>query len=341
VSTSGDDWDEMPRSRPFDDGEIDALLSGSVPSEDLASLSAFIIDVRSASEVVPTPSPALAAALAAGFSTEQGDLPATAASNVHGPARRVAGLPKWRKARMKVQMFLASLGVAGKVALGTSVAFAATTGAGAAGMLPAPVQSAMSSAVKTATPFSMPDGKSHSKPHDKVAAPPKTTTTTKPKPTTTTTKPKVDKPVVTPTTVKEPTTPTTIEKKPVWTPPVTEPKQWPPVTEPKDTTPTTKPTTPTTKKPYVEVDPIVLECTPSTDGVTSQVSCEWSAVDNAAHKKYVLYRMDGMTLLQSADALTFVDTTVLPGQSYSYKVKSYDVYGNVVTRSDIIDVGCC
>jgi hypothetical protein len=57
--------------------------------------------VRICSEAV---SPRLPSALTTvreakqGFSTDKGDLPATAASNVPGPARQVAGLPKWRKA---------------------------------------------------------------------------------------------------------------------------------------------------------------------------------------------------------------------------------------------------
>jgi hypothetical protein len=341
MSHFGDDEYEMPRSRPLDDVTVDALLAGYTRGEDIAALSSFIADARIAAETVPTPSPALQAALTAGLSTEQGDLPVTAASNVHGPAQQVAGLPKWRTAKMKIKGLVAGLGLAGKVALGSSVAFAATTGAGAAGVLPGPMQEAMSSAVDTVTPFSIPDGKKHH--DDGKAAMPVVTTTTKPKPTTTT---KPDKPVVAPPTTK-PAPPTTTTTKPekVWTPPVTEPKvEWPPVTEPKvEWPPVTEPkdTTPTTKKPYVEPDPIVLECVAATTVEGSSITCEWSASTSEHHKKYVLYRMDGPVLLESEDAQMFVDTTVVPGQSYSYKVKSYDVNGGIVARSDIIDVACC
>jgi hypothetical protein len=338
MSLFGDDEVEMPRSRPLDDVAIDTHLAGYTRGEEISALSSFIVDVRTAAETVPTPSSALQAAMAVGFSTEQGDLPATAASNVHGPAQQVAGLPKWRTAKMKIQGLLAGMGIVGKVALGSSVAFAATTGAGAAGVLPGPIQEAVSTAVGTVTPFSMPDGKHHDSP-DKVVAP-VVTTTTKPK-VTTTTKPKPEKPVVvTPTTKVEIPTPTT-KPKPVW-PPDTKPKvEWPPVTEPKvEWPPVTepKPTTPTTKKPYVEVDPLVLECEAAATVDGSCITCTWTAAASEHHKKYVLYRMDGPVLLESEDALMFVDTTVVPGQPYQYKVKSYDMYGGVVTRSEVITV---
>jgi hypothetical protein len=120
----GDDGREMPRNEPFDDGAADALLAGHHRDGENAGLSAFVEDVRAAAEAVPSPSPALAAALAAGRISITDDQP----------------LVPWRKLRMKIQGFLAGLSVAGKLALGAGVAAAATTGAGAAGMLPGPVQ---------------------------------------------------------------------------------------------------------------------------------------------------------------------------------------------------------
>ncbi|HET9728128.1 MAG TPA: hypothetical protein VFR41_01845 [Acidimicrobiia bacterium] len=157
----------MPH-RPFDDDAIEGLLRGTTPSEGFDALSSFISDVRAAAEAVPTPSPALAAAMAAGVSTDQGDLPATAASNVNGPATQAAGLPKWRNAKLKIQGFLASLGIAGKIALGAGVAVACTTGAGVAGVLPDPVQHAVARAVDAVTPFEIHD------PSDAVTDPPTT-----------------------------------------------------------------------------------------------------------------------------------------------------------------------
>ena len=67
----GDCPDEMPRSRPFDDDAIDAILSGANP-QGVADMAAFVSDVRVAGDVVPAPSAALAAALATGLSTDKG-----------------------------------------------------------------------------------------------------------------------------------------------------------------------------------------------------------------------------------------------------------------------------
>lgn len=52
---------------------------------------------------------------------------------------------------------LAGLGMAAKAGMGLTLAAASTTAAGAAGVLPAPVQHAVATAVSTATPFSFPD----------------------------------------------------------------------------------------------------------------------------------------------------------------------------------------
>ena len=158
MSHLNDDAPEMPRNQPFDDEAIEAIFAGTTRENHLADLAAFVSDVRVSAETAHTPSPALAAALAAGFSTDKGALPTTTASNVHGPARQVSGLPKWRKLRMKIQGLLAGLGVAGKVALGASLAAAATTGAGAAGILPGPVQHIVATTVGAVTPFHMPGG---------------------------------------------------------------------------------------------------------------------------------------------------------------------------------------
>lgn len=53
--------------------------------------------------------------------------------------------------------FLAGLSVAAKAAFGVSMAAASVTAAGAAGVLPAPAQSAVANAVEAVTPFSFPD----------------------------------------------------------------------------------------------------------------------------------------------------------------------------------------
>lgn len=165
MSTVGDSDDEMLGHHHLDDETIESFLSGRNPAtEGLGPLAAFADDVQLAIDrPVPAPTVSLAAVLAKGFSTETGDLPATAASNVTGPAPQAAGLPKWRK-RMVPQLLsgiaakLAGLGMAAKAGLGLALAGASVTGAGAAGVLPDPAQNAVAEVVGAVTPFEFPDG---------------------------------------------------------------------------------------------------------------------------------------------------------------------------------------
>ena len=143
-------------------------MPGDLPPND--ALAPFAEEVRFAvSGPPPVPSTALAAVLTAGLSgvspTEKGDLLATAASNVHGPAPQAAGLPNWKEeTHMPVTGILAGLlaklagaGTAAKAALAgaTAVTTMAMAG-GAAGVLPGPAQTLVASAVNAATPFEFP-----------------------------------------------------------------------------------------------------------------------------------------------------------------------------------------
>jgi hypothetical protein len=167
VNHFGDYGNEMHEHRPLDEATAEALLRGRTPAgrQDLVLLAAFVDEMRSLASVPPpAPSAVLASVLASGLTTiEKGDLPATAASNVHGPARQAAGLPKWRKRRMIPTLLsgiaakLAGLGLAAKAGLGLSMAVASVTAAGAAGVLPDPVQHAVAEAVGAVTPFQFPD----------------------------------------------------------------------------------------------------------------------------------------------------------------------------------------
>ena len=162
------DLSEMPVS-PLDDRALEALLSGAPPAQSgFDWLVAFVEDLgEAASGPAPATKPALAMLLAQGFSTEKGDLPATAASNVTGPASQAAGLPKWRKKKMLISELLAGLvtqfaglGMTAKAAMGLTLAAASTTAAGAVGVLPAPAQHAVATVIEAATPFSFPDAAS-------------------------------------------------------------------------------------------------------------------------------------------------------------------------------------
>jgi len=165
LTEAGDGVVEMPFP-PLDDRALEALLSGAPSAQSgLDWLLPFVEDLEAASSrPVPVLRPALVMFLAEGISTEKGDLPATAASNVTGPAPQAAGLPKWRKKKMLISELLAGLttklaglGMATKAGMGLTLAAASTTAAGAAGVLPAPVQHAVATVVSSATPFSFPD----------------------------------------------------------------------------------------------------------------------------------------------------------------------------------------
>ncbi len=156
---------------PLDESAVEALLAGrtSAAATGDMGLVAFVEDLRTAVDgPVPEPTPQLAAFMARGLSTEKGELPAPAVTNVPGPAvPQAAGLPKWRKRKMTVSGLLAALGaklagmgLAAKAALGLGVAAMSTTAAAAAGVLPDPAQHAVASVVNAVSPFDVPDGES-------------------------------------------------------------------------------------------------------------------------------------------------------------------------------------
>lgn len=318
MSPYGDDGDEMPRPDPFDDDAIDALLAGSPRAED--GVAAFVDDVRAAARAVPTPSPLLATAIAAGgISTPQ------------RPVSQTPG-PMWRKYRMKIQGFVAGLGVAGKLALGIGVAAAATTGAGAAGVLPGSVQHAVAQAVGVVSPFSFPDPEHHGSSGDDVAGGATTTTTLGES--TTTTKPDGEgdgsgdggNGAVTPTTGDHngagDVTTTTVEHDGEGN------------------------TTPTTER-HGDGDNNNPESLSITCGRTADprhISCSWSASGSAVHSRYVLLRTGdehGRVLLESEDALSFTDTSVVAGTGYGYRVDSLRADGSVESHSPLFEIECC
>jgi hypothetical protein len=326
----------MPWHDPFDDGAVDALLGGTASGGDAAALASFVEDVRSAAGAVPTPSPALAAAMAAGGISVNDDPP----------------VALWRKLRMKVQAFLAGLGVAGKVALGATIAAAAATGAGAAGVLPEPVQHAVASTFNAVSPLDMPDPGESAK---VVIGEGSATDTTKPETDETTPTTKKKPPakkaekkegglVVTPTTTKETdeTTPTT--------------KEYVEDDGKDETTPTTKKyyvdmpkdTTPTTKKEQEDATPpnpesIDLACERGLDPV--RIVCEWTLTSNTDHYKYKLVRWkhghSSSVVYKTYDGHVFEDTGVDAGYTYTYQVFEIRSDGAVIAHSNEFTLACC
>jgi hypothetical protein len=330
VSGRGDDVFEMPR-------------------DDLGALNEFVDDVRTAaSGPMPVPSLALEHVLTHGFSTDKGDLPATAASNANGSALQTAGLPKWRRSLMKTSKFVAGMSLAAKLALCAGVAVAATASAGFAGVLPGPVQGAVADAVGAVTPFDLPGGSGGSSTSDGPAAgaPTDPGASTPPagdggsagdgsgagtgNPGTGTQTPgdgtagapgapggSTDAPSGNP---GEPTTP-----------PATEPPTAPPATTPG---PVDEPKVPQT---------LSIACAVTGD---QHVSCNWTGADPANFGRYVLLRTSsdgkpGRVLTQTSDitATSWNDSLALtPGVTYGYMVLVQAPDGSSVAHSQYVYV---
>jgi hypothetical protein len=330
VTPRGDDVDEMPRRRPIDDQAVESILSGTATEGDLGGLHAFVLDVRAAAAgPVPAPSLAFEQVLTRGFSTDQGDLPATAASNANGPAPQAAGLPKWRSAQMKVSRYVAGLSIAAKITLGAGCVFAATAGAGAAGVLPGPVQDA----VDAVTPF-----------HGDPGAGDPTTTTLPPTgdagsgtapgtPTGDAGTPPA--PGGVPTGTPGTGTGTGSDRPAAGPIAPTEPA---PTTAPPAAPPAGGGDAPAPPAPETPVaQSMEIHCSPA-DGHAS-VTCEWTTAPPADFGKYVLLRTSddgkqGRVLTQSSDITTHVWTDSLaltPGVTYSYMVVVIGPDGSTTT----------
>jgi hypothetical protein len=345
MTRRGDDGREMPHG-PFDDDAFDAMLRGTPhPESDAASFASFVDDVRAAAEAVPIPSAALAVALASGISPSAAD-----------------PQPRWRKWKMKIQGFLAGLSVAGKCALGVGVAAAATTGAGAAGVLPGPVQHAFSKVVHTVAPFEEHGGggQQANGHHDGDG----TTTTSVGGTTSTTLRDGDGKPptngggdggvTTSPTTTErhegDGTPPTTIS-----TPPTTEhvgdgggDGGQGGDGEHGGDTPTTIPTTTTTEHHDGDSnnpESLSLNCVRNHE--PASVTCTWSASSSPDHSRYLLLRVDGdgehsgRVVDSTEDGLTFTDTTVVPGHGYGYRVISVRADNSVESHSPMVTLMCC
>ena len=341
MSHFGDDGFEMSRRQLLDDDAVEAVLAGVPAGDDLAGLTAFVDDVRTASTgPVPVPSAAFAEVLARGFSTDQGDLPATAASNANGSAPQTAGLPKWRRAMVKTSKFVAGLSLAAKVALGAGFAVAATATAGVAGVLPGPVQHAVADAVGSVSPFELPGsgnsstadgpgtgGSAPATPGNDGNGAPGAGSGPLPG---SGSGPATGAPSGTPTQgagTPEPGAPTG-EPTP---PPATDAPATPPPTTP---APVDEPKVPQT---------LSISCAVNGD---HHVVCSWTQADAATFGRYLLLRTSsdgkpGRVLVQSGDigTTTWNDSLDLtPGVTYGYMVLVQDPGGASVTHSPYVYV---
>lgn len=138
--------------------EAERLLVGKPPAgSDLSEVASFIAEVRSsyAGDLDPALEAAhVATMLEAARTTENGEPFARAASNVTGPERQVAELPKWRR-----RLLGSASGALAVKILGGAVALAASTvGLAAADLLPEEAQTPVADVVNGVTGLDLPGG---------------------------------------------------------------------------------------------------------------------------------------------------------------------------------------
>lgn len=152
-----DRFPNMLSSAQFD-AAIEQVLRGDAVGDDVASIAAFVDDMRvMASEAPPPPSPEVAALLAG---TAAGQ---ARTSVVPSPPRTRNSLqprstrPRSGRSRSaRIRLRVAVMPIAGKVAVLLAVATSAAAGA-AAGILPEPATHFVRRAIEVVTPFDLPD----------------------------------------------------------------------------------------------------------------------------------------------------------------------------------------
>ena len=145
---------------------FEAYLAGRPVSGETADpfpgLAAFSEAVRATATQPGRPNAALAELLVTGLLTDQSS-PSTRTATSAGspPPRRAARVRIRRRTAMFLPALFAKLLSAGAIAqaaTGAGVAVVVVTGAGAAGVLPGPVQDTVASVVGSVTPFELPSG---------------------------------------------------------------------------------------------------------------------------------------------------------------------------------------
>jgi hypothetical protein len=157
MSPAGDGRDEMT-SDCFDEA-FERLLAGHPVPAEAALLVAFTTGVRAAATDPGRPGPQLAQLLAAGLPTapdavgERADAFVGTAQPLGQRRARPTMLGVLAAAAAKV----ASARAVAQAATGVGIVLAGATGAGAAGVLPDPIQDQVAHVVEAATPFELPD----------------------------------------------------------------------------------------------------------------------------------------------------------------------------------------
>jgi hypothetical protein len=163
MSPAGDVRDEMTNDS-FDDA-FDSLLAGRPVPVGAAPLVAFTNGLRAVAVRPGRPNQHLAELLATGLA------PASAPAAVRPVPNPRSAQPSGRQRRRRTvfgfvaaaMATFASTGAVAQAATGLGIVLAGVTGAGAAGVLPGPIQGPVSSVLEAVTPFELPasaDGRS-------------------------------------------------------------------------------------------------------------------------------------------------------------------------------------
>ncbi|TQN37707.1 hypothetical protein FHU33_4371 [Blastococcus colisei] len=140
---------------------FEAYLAGRPVPEEGADLASFAGAVRATATRSGRPNSALAELLATGLLTDQPSPSARTARSAGSPPPRGPRIRNRRRFAMILPALIAKLLSAGAVAqaaTGAGVALVVVTGAGAAGVLPDPLQNTVAAAVETVTPLELPEG---------------------------------------------------------------------------------------------------------------------------------------------------------------------------------------
>jgi hypothetical protein len=156
VTPRGDRFPDMLSNARFD-AAIEQVLRGDAVGDDVASIAAFVDDMRVMAGRPPPPSPELAALLAgrAAGRARASVVPSAPLTRNGLQPRLTRPRARWsRSARIRLRV--AVVPIAGKAAVLLAIATSAAAGA-AAGILPEPAIHFVRRAIEVVTPFELPD----------------------------------------------------------------------------------------------------------------------------------------------------------------------------------------
>jgi type IV secretory pathway VirB10-like protein len=165
---------------------FEAFLAGRPVPEAVAGtfagVAAFADAVRTTATGPGRPNAALAELLVTGLLTDQTSPSTVTARSAGKSLRRPSRVRRRRRSAMfffpALVAKILSAGAIAQAATGAGIVVVAFTGAGAAGVLPGPVQDTVATVVETVTPFDLPHSHDPVKPEDTTPAPTLPTATT-------------------------------------------------------------------------------------------------------------------------------------------------------------------